>query len=173
MDVGVLLREVAFETVCVCPPLCVLHIWDYIPIQRKQVSKSLKRCLRVPPFDCSGFQGWRDPTGPAGCDKVACRRKDTSPIRCPNRTESAQTQREITVRHVMYDIKYRLPESWILAWLLDYPTGLIIYTSIERAMLRHCSMPGMSRWNTRRSLHFMVIVPDDPDVLHTQRHTQI
>ena len=37
-------------------------------------------------------------------------------------------------------------------------------------MLRHCSMPGMSSWSTRRSLHLMVIVPEDPDILHT--HTQ-
>ena len=37
-------------------------------------------------------------------------------------------------------------------------------------MLRHCSMPGMSSWSTRRSLHLMIIVPEDPDNLHT--HTQ-
>lgn len=41
------------------------------------------------------------------------------------------------------------------------------HTSMECAMLRHCSMPGMSSWSTRRSLHLMVIVPEDPDILHT------
>lgn len=39
-------------------------------------------------------------------------------------------------------------------------------------MLRHCSMPGMSSWSTRRSLHLMIIVPEDPDNLHTHTSTQ-
>lgn len=44
------------------------------------------------------------------------------------------------------------------------------YTSIECAMLRHCSMPGMSNWITRISLHLMVIVPEDPDILQRHAH---
>ena len=43
-------------------------------------------------------------------------------------------------------------------------------TSMECAMLRHCSMPGMSSWSTRRSLHLMVIVPDDPGILHSNKY---
>lgn len=35
-------------------------------------------------------------------------------------------------------------------------------TSIELAMLRHSSMPGMSSWITRRSLHLTIMLPTDP-----------
>lgn len=38
----------------------------------------------------------------------------------------------------------------------------LFLTSIELVMLRHSSMPGMSSWITRRSLHLTIMLPTDP-----------
>lgn len=45
-------------------------------------------------------------------------------------------------------------------------------TSMERAMFRHSSMPGMSSCRTHRSLHLRVIVPEDTEGLH-MKYTHI
>lgn len=42
---------------------------------------------------------------------------------------------------------------------------------MELAMFRHSSMPGMSSWRMRRSLHLITMLPDDPVVLRTHKHT--
>lgn len=58
--------------------------------------------------------------------------------------------------------------SWFRSVKVFYYPLQGYFTSIECAMLRHCSMPGMSSWSTRRSLHLMVMVPEDPLILNTK-----
>lgn len=42
---------------------------------------------------------------------------------------------------------------YLLLWIL---------TSIELAMFKHSSIPGISSWIIRRSLHFIMMVPNEP-----------
>lgn len=51
-------------------------------------------------------------------------------------------------------------EVWLSSWIL---------TSIELAMFRHSSMPGISSWMIRRSLHFITMVPSEPTNLQQDR----
>lgn len=69
--------------------------------------KSYICCLRAPSFDCSAFQGMKDPTGPAGCDQRVCKRKDTSLTHCPDRTGSRERQRDCCETWMLSNVKHR------------------------------------------------------------------
>lgn len=46
------------------------------------------------------------------------------------------------------------------------------HTSMELAILRHSSMPGMSSWIVLRSLHFTIMDPEEPTNLHAEIGTK-
>lgn len=118
---------------------------------------------------------WRHPrdgknsTHPQWLQTLVGKRKGTSGRRSQVLKEPRGNQRMCNCLH-----NAELPPKYILRSFSHFFVCLfsVVFTSIELAILRHSSIPGMSNWITRRSLHFTMMLPREPTNLKKRQKTK-